>query len=161
MPAFSQDPATVFFNELHYDNDGTDTGEAVEIAGPAGTDLTGWSVVRYNGNGRATYTSPAADNGLGGPLTDAGNGYGFATVTYPANGLQNGSPDGVALVNTAGEVVQLLSYEGTFTAVGGPADGLTSTDIGVAGRLFHTCRFFIAARGHRDDLPGLYLDGPI
>ena len=132
MPAFSQDPATVFFNELHYDNDGTDTGEAVEIAGPAGTDLTGWSVVRYNGNGGATYTSPAADNGLGGPLTDAGNGYGFATVTYPANGLQNGSPDGVALVNAAGEVVQFLSYEGTFTAVGGPADGLTSTDIGVA-----------------------------
>ena len=131
-PAFSQDPATVFFNELHYDNDGTDTGEAVEIVGPAGTDLTGWSVVRYNGNGGATYTSPAADSGLSGPLADAGNGYGFATVSYPANGLQNGSPDGLALVNAAGEVVQFLSYEGTFTAVGGPADGLTSTDIGVA-----------------------------
>lgn len=41
-------------------------------------------------------------------------------------------PDGVALVNAAGEVVQFLSYEGSFAAVGGPADGLTSTDIGVA-----------------------------
>ncbi len=29
-------------------------------------------------------------------------------------------------------MVQFLSYEGVFTAVGGPADGLTSTDIGVA-----------------------------
>lgn len=130
-PAFSQNPA-VFFNELHYDNDGTDTGEAVEIVGPAGTDLTGWSVVRYNGNGGATYASPAASNGLSGPLADAGDGYGFTTVTYPANGLQNGSPDGVALVNAAGEVVQFLSYEGTFTAANGPASGLTSTDIGVA-----------------------------
>ena len=44
-PAFTQDPATVFINELHYDNGGTDAGEAVEIAGPAGTDLTGWSVL--------------------------------------------------------------------------------------------------------------------
>ncbi len=29
-------------------------------------------------------------------------------------------------------MVQFLSYEGTFTAVGGPADGITSTDIGVS-----------------------------
>ncbi len=30
---------TVFINEIHYDNSGTDTNEGVEIAGPAGTDL--------------------------------------------------------------------------------------------------------------------------
>lgn len=29
-------------------------------------------------------------------------------------------------------MIQFLSYEGSFTAVGGPADGLTITDIGVA-----------------------------
>ena len=40
----------VFINEIHYDNGGTDTGEAIEIAGPAGTDLTGWSLVLYNGS---------------------------------------------------------------------------------------------------------------
>ena len=27
---------SVFINEIHYDNTGTDTGEAIEIAGPAG-----------------------------------------------------------------------------------------------------------------------------
>ena len=43
-------------SEIHYDNDGTDTGEAIEIAGPAGTDLTGWSVVLYNGS--ATVRAP-------------------------------------------------------------------------------------------------------
>jgi hypothetical protein len=35
----------VFINEIHYDNTGTDVGEAVEIAGYAGIDLTGWSII--------------------------------------------------------------------------------------------------------------------
>ena len=37
----------------------------------------------------------------------------------------------MALVHN-GVVVQFLSYEGTFVAVGGPANGQTSTDIGVS-----------------------------
>jgi uncharacterized lipoprotein len=37
-------PGGVRLSELHYDNAGTDTGEAIEITAPAGTDLTGWSV---------------------------------------------------------------------------------------------------------------------
>ncbi|MGB5755321.1 MAG: ExeM/NucH family extracellular endonuclease, partial [Acidimicrobiales bacterium] len=119
--------STVFINELHYDNAGTDTGEFVEVAGPAGTDLTGWSVVLYNGATGAVYGT----NNLAGVLIDAGGGYGLAVVDLPVNGLQNGSPDGVALVN-AGTVVQFLSYEGSFTATDGPAAGQTSTDIGVS-----------------------------
>lgn len=39
----------VFINEIHYDNIGSDVGEFVEVAGPAGTSLTGWSIVLYNG----------------------------------------------------------------------------------------------------------------
>jgi hypothetical protein len=46
----------VFINEIHYDNAGTDVGEGVEIAGTAGTDLTGWSIIPYNGNGGVSYT---------------------------------------------------------------------------------------------------------
>ncbi|SDM20690.1 Por secretion system C-terminal sorting domain-containing protein [Catalinimonas alkaloidigena] len=117
----------VFINEIHYDNVGTDTGEAIEIAGPAGTDLTGWSLVLYNGSNNQPYTTSA----LSGTLADAGSGYGFAVVTYPSNGIQNGDPDGVALVNSAGAVIQFLSYDGTMTAATGPAQGLTSIDIGV------------------------------
>lgn len=124
-PAFTQNPAGIFINELHYDNDGADTAEAVEIAGPAGTDLSGWSVVLYNGSGGAAYGTRA----LSGSIPDQSSGYG--AVTVPAAGLQNGAPDGLALVDAAGTVVQFLSYEGTLTGVGGPADGLTSTDIGV------------------------------
>ena len=45
----------VRFSEIHYDNAGADTGEAIEIAGPAGTDLTGWRVVLYNGSNGLAY----------------------------------------------------------------------------------------------------------
>ncbi len=120
--------AQVFINEIHYDNTGTDSGEAIEIAGPAGTVLDGWSLVRYNGNGGASYGTDT----LAGTIVEQQGGYGTVVVEYAVNGLQNGSPDGVALVDAGGNVVQFLSYEGSFTAVGGPADGLTSTDIGVS-----------------------------
>jgi len=119
--------AQAFVNEIHYDNSGTDVGEAVEIAGPAGTDLSGWSLVLYNGNGGAPYNT----TGLSGVIADQQGGFGTVAFSYPTNGIQNGSPDGIALVNGT-SVVQFLSYEGTFTAVGGPANGLMSTDIGVA-----------------------------
>ena len=45
-----QATTSVFINEIHYDNAGADAGEAIEIAGPAGTDLTGWSIALYNGS---------------------------------------------------------------------------------------------------------------
>jgi 2',3'-cyclic-nucleotide 2'-phosphodiesterase (5'-nucleotidase family) len=116
----------VFINELHYDNTGTDTGEAVEIAGPAGTDLSGWNLELYNGNGGASYDSIS----LSGTIPDQNGGYG--TLSFATAGLQNGASDGIALVDNTASVVQFLSYEGSFTASGGPADGMASTDIGVS-----------------------------
>ena len=50
--AFAQ---SVRIAEFHYDNTGTDAGEAIEISAPAGTDLSGWEVVLYNGNNGAAY----------------------------------------------------------------------------------------------------------
>lgn len=120
----------VFINEIHYDNAGTDQGEAVEIAGPAGTDLAGWSLVLYNGNGGAVYDSRE----IGAVIPNQQNGYGTVAVEYTTtnSSIQNGSPDGIALVSDQGEVIQFLSYEGSFTAGDGPAAGLTSSDIGVS-----------------------------
>jgi predicted extracellular nuclease len=117
----------VFINEIHYDNNGIDVGEAVEIAGPGGTDLTGWSIVLYNGSVGTVYRTTS----LSDIIPDQQNGYGTVLISYATNRLQNGSPDGIALVDSTGTVVQFISYEGTFTAVGGPADGMLSTDIGV------------------------------
>ena len=124
--------STVFINEIHYDNASTDTGEFVEIAGPAGTDLTGYSIVRYNGSGGTVYTSPAATTTLPATIPSQQGGYGTVSVSYLQDGLQNGSPDGIALVGPGDVLIQFLCYEGTFAAVGGPADGQTCTDIGVA-----------------------------
>ncbi|HEU4641169.1 MAG TPA: DNA/RNA non-specific endonuclease [Gemmatimonadaceae bacterium] len=117
----------IHISEIHYDNAGTDAGEAVELTGPANADLTGWQVVLYNGTGGAPYNTTT----LSGTLDAACGAEGTRVITYPSNGIQNGSPDGVALVNASGTVVEFLSYEGTFTAAGGPANGMTSTDIGV------------------------------
>lgn len=118
--------ADVFINEFHYDNDGADTGERVEVIAPAGTSLNGWKLVLYNGaDGRqyATYT-------LSGTTANQCGGHGTVVVNVP--GIQNGSPDGLALVDASGVVVQLLSYEGGFTATDGPAAGRVATQIAVA-----------------------------
>ncbi|HEX6140635.1 MAG TPA: hypothetical protein VF013_09275, partial [Candidatus Limnocylindria bacterium] len=128
VPAPTRAATSVFINEIHYDNTGTDAGEAIEIAGPAGTDLTGWSLVLYNGATNTQYDSDP----LSGLIPDQGNGFGTAVVTYPVNGIQNGSPDAIALVNGLNVLVQFLSYEGTVSATSGPASGDTSVDIGVS-----------------------------
>ncbi len=115
-----------WINELHYDNAGSDVDEGVEIAGPAGLDLTGWTLVTYNGNGGGVIDSIP----LGGVLADDGSGFGF--LFFPDSGMQNGPADGLALVAPGGNVVEFLSYEGVVLAVGGAADGLTSSDVGVS-----------------------------
>ena len=121
-PAWGQN---IFINEVHYDNRGTDADEGLEVAGPAGTDMKGWSLVLYNGkNGMPYRTIP-----LEGSIPDQQGGYG--TVSVSVNRIENGSPDGIALVNPSNEVVHFLSYEGGFTAASGPAEGLAATDMGV------------------------------
>lgn len=119
--------STIFINEFHYDNTGTDTGEFIEVAGPAGTDLTGWRIELYNGAGGARYDNDP----LTGLIPNQQGGYGTVSISYPTDGIQNGSPDGIALVNPSNVVVQFLCYEGTFTATSSTALGLTCTDVGV------------------------------
>jgi len=116
-----------FINEFHYDNIGGDRNEFVEIAGVAGSDLSGWSLEFYNGTTGGVYASM----GLTGIITDETSGFGALgfSVSHP---LQNGSKDGFALIDNGGQVVQFLSYEGVLTALSGSAVGLTSQDIGVA-----------------------------
>jgi len=113
-------PGSPFISELHYDNGGTDADERVEISAEPGTDLTGWTLVGVNGNGGATY-SPKALSGVVGES-------GVLVVDFA--GLQNGAPDGLALLDASGALVQFLSYEGVFTATLA-GESVESTDIGV------------------------------
>ena len=118
--------STAWINELHYDNTGTDVGEGVEIAGEAGTSLVGWTIELYNGSGGARYvTTP-----LSGTIPDQDSGFG--TLWFDLSGLQNGSPDGIALIDSEGGVVQFLSYEGQMTAVDGSAQTLVSENLPVS-----------------------------
>ena len=98
--AFTRDAATVFINELYYDNAGLD--QNVEIAGPTETDLTGWRLVLYNGS---DYFSQE----LSGVIPAQGGGFATVLIGLPTANFQNGGPDGLALVDADGRVVQLLS----------------------------------------------------
>lgn len=116
----------IWINEIHYDNDGSDSNEAIELAGSAGIDLTGWRLIAYNGSNGAGYKTI----NLSGVIPNQTGGFG--TVNLAISGLQNGAADGIALIDNNNQVVQFLSYEGTLTASDGPAMGLQSVDIGVA-----------------------------
>ncbi len=115
-------------NEFHYDNEGQDTGEFLEIlVGPAFEgSITGIEVHLYNGNGGVLY----GQHNLTSFSLDRTSPSGYRLFSKPVPGLQNG-PDGIA-VTVDGTVSQFLSYEGTFTAADGPAEGMISTDIAVS-----------------------------
>ncbi len=124
-----------WINEFHYDNVGTDADEFVEVAvrlapaeafNPADITLT-----LYNGNSGAPYNTMTLDQFTASaplPIIDSTDTITLYTFDYPSNGIQNGSPDGLALSSPTA-VVSFLSYEGSFVAVGGAASGEMSTDI--------------------------------
>jgi endonuclease I len=114
-----------WINEIHYDNDGADVNEGVELAGPAGLALSGWSLVLYNGNGGGPYKTVQ----LSGTIPSQQGGAG--TRWFPIAGMENGGQDAVALVAPGGQVAQFLSYEGALTATSGAASGQRTIDIGV------------------------------
>ncbi|MCD4771949.1 MAG: T9SS type A sorting domain-containing protein [Bacteroidales bacterium] len=120
-----------WINEIHYDNGGTDANEMIEVVieNPATYVLSDFSVTLYNGNDGSNYDTKTLDVfTVGATIGD----FTFYYFYYPSNGIQNGSPDGMSL-DYQGSVVegQFLSYEGVMNATGGPANGLTSVDIGV------------------------------
>lgn len=129
--AFTLQGQNVWFNEIHYDNDGTDVDEMLEIVleNPGSYTLSDFQIDLYNGSNGATYNTMTLDQ------YTVGSTVGNFTIYYhmfPVNGIQNGAPDGMAL-SYQGTLIpgQFLSYEGTMVATNGPANGLTSTDIGV------------------------------
>lgn len=119
----------LWINEFHYDNVGTDTGEFVEVViAPGGPAAATVNITLYNGANGLSYNSLNLASATLGSLV---NGYQFYVWSLPTNGIQNGSPDGIAL-DVSGVLDEFISYEGTFAGVGGPANGITSVDIGVS-----------------------------
>lgn len=121
----------IWLNEFHYDNVGTDAGEFIEVVieNAGNYTLADFAVTLYNGNNGQMYDSKSLSQFTA--SVTSGN-FSFFYYVYPENGIQNGESDGIA-ISYQGVLIpgQFLSYEGTLTAVDGPAAGVTSDDIGV------------------------------
>jgi large repetitive protein len=101
-------PARLVINEVDYDQVGADSEGFVEIhnTGAEVADLSGIALVAVNGGDGTEYDRVALTGTL-----DPG---GYLAVAIE---LQNGAPDGIALFDTAANVlVDALSYEGAITA---------------------------------------------
>ncbi len=124
-------PLNAWINEFHYDNVATDVDEFIEVVieNAGSFDLSDFQITLYSGHNGGLYNQKTLNDFTEGNTTD---GFTFYYYYFPVNGIENGDPDGMAL-SYQGTVItdQFLSYEGSFTAVDGPAYGLTSTDIGV------------------------------
>lgn len=119
---------TIFINEFHYDNEGTDTNEFVEVVVPVAiTDISNIKVSLYNG---ATGKKYAGETSLTNyTLGSTSNGHKYYYKDYSS--IQNG-PDAIFIKYYTNGDYLFLSYEGSFMATDGPASSLTSTDIGLA-----------------------------
>jgi hypothetical protein len=117
-------------NEVEYDEIGTDSAEFIEIFNPGGAaaSLAGLQLVLVNGANSTVYdTVELSSIGMlpgGKYLVVAGTGVSVPASALKLNPLwttdriQNGPPDGVALVDPVTQVViDALSYEGPITAV--------------------------------------------
>ncbi len=118
-------------NEIDYDQPGTDEAEFVEIYNPTANpiDLSAYALVFISPTGGNP--APNGNEYLRIALSGMLPAGGYAVVGMPAVlsaitadieiplgsvAIQNGSPDGVALVNpTTFEVIDALSYEGAIT----------------------------------------------
>lgn len=120
-------PVTARINEFHYDNAGADQGEFIEIRVAAGDDVSRLHLDLYNGKNGSVYNTMTLADAV---MTSDGI-WDYYVLNLPVNGLQNGAPDGMALSN-GGQVIEFLSYEGSFAALDGPAAGMSAQDIGVA-----------------------------
>ncbi|MCR9252321.1 MAG: T9SS type A sorting domain-containing protein [bacterium] len=120
-----------WINEIHYDNNSTDVNEVIEIAvKDAGSyDLSLMTVELYNGSTTNSYDARTVSPDYTTGSTSGGITLYFFDYTA-VGGIQNDT-EGIAL-DYNGNLIQFLSYEGTFTATGGVADGVASTDIGVS-----------------------------
>jgi hypothetical protein len=115
-------------NEIDYDQPGADTAEFVEIYNGTGApvSLASMALVLVNGSINQEYMNLA----LSAAGTLASGQYlvvcaelvnvdpaAIKLLGFTTNGIQNGAPDGVALVDTANHrIVDALSYAGSITA---------------------------------------------
>ncbi len=122
-------------NELDYDQIGDDTAEFIEIFNPSASavSLAGKVIMLVNGSDSQVYTTIDLSSAtsipsqgylvITGPTVNVMTSATVAVLQPPGwaakDNIQNGAPDGIALVDTTGaspSVIDALSYEGAITA---------------------------------------------
>ena len=132
----AEEGGTLVINEIDYDQAGTDNAEFVELLNVSShtLDLTNLALIFMDGARNAEYRRVALDGLLspGGYLVIGssnvlvGGGARVVRFRQASNAIQNGAPDGLALVNLATHrIVDALTYEGAISA--GVIDGFPGT----------------------------------
>lgn len=108
-------------NEIDYDQPGEDTTEFVELynGSAASMPLANLALVFINGNTDAEYLRLELSGSIeaGGYLVIGNAAVPQATIRIEDTTVQNGAPDGIALVNLqTQEVIDSVSYEGRIEA---------------------------------------------
>lgn len=131
-----------WINEIHYDNEGTDINEFVEVIveSPEQWYLGDLALYMYNGYDKKPYCLDTIDE------FDLGDRIGqFQFYTWYHRGIQN-DMEGMILV-FKDSLCDIIAYEGSFIGESDPALGKEFPDIGV----YET--------GYGSDLNSLYLSG--
>lgn len=127
--AVNAGPTHLIINEVDYDNVGTDNAEFVEILNPTSSPiaLDGIKLVLVNGNGSTVYNTidlsaattlaPGQYLVVGSAMVSTAQGA-LSLTPFTTDGIQNGAPDGMALIDSTNEVLlDAISYEGAITSV--------------------------------------------
>jgi hypothetical protein len=122
----------------------------VEIAGLAGTNVTGWKIIPYNG--LMEQITPIVHY----LVLKSIKRLWYIISSY--SGTSKRFSWWIALVDASNKVIQFLSYEGAFKATNGPAIGMTSTDIGIAQTSTETVEL-ASINWTRNKIQWFHLDG--
>jgi hypothetical protein len=171
--------ASVVINEVDYQNPATNQTEWIELLGPAGTDLTDWSLVLKNQDGLAYNTVTlsgvipndftSAWGGAGGffvmGVFDAATAgaFGSPDLTPPgwlSNQIQNGPDDVIQLLDPTGLLVDEWEYDDSDgLSVTGLSEPVTASDAaGTSGDV--TTYSSIGRAGYNYGLPLFVFDLP-
>lgn len=116
-------PATI--NEFHYENEGSDSNEFIEvyIPNPQPENIKKYFIELYDGTTGTVYLKKTLDS-----MNISNDGAGsFYVLQF--NGIKDGNPDGIALTGECGDIIEFLSYGGEFTAIDGKAKGMKSVNL--------------------------------
>ncbi|MFL4471944.1 Hint domain-containing protein [Tateyamaria armeniaca] len=149
-----------------FDYFGTSDQEFVEIAVPTGTDVSGYSLVFYQGDGTVYNTVSL------GSFTGTYDDQDVYLVDQSTPGFDSGGDsmgtfypdDAIALVDDNGTVIQFISWEGnTVTASEGPASGMSSTNAGTQSDSLQTNdggnTYFAQSSSNEGSIPACYAEG--